>query len=113
MLAALETGGAPARVLGAGDDDGRVELMARGRIELVARESSWVQVRSLSRDYVRTRTLQPGDRLVLPNRNDLSLWTGNAGGLELMVDGRSVGVLGRRGDVLRELALDADQLLRR
>ena len=106
MLAALETESPAAiRVFGGANDN--------GRIQLVARESSWVQVRSSARDYVRTRTLQSGDRLVLPNRSDLSLWTGNAGGVELMIDGRSVGVLGRRGDVVRELALDADQLLTR
>ncbi len=106
MLAALETESPAAmRVFGGATDN--------GRIQLVARESSWVQVRSSARDYVRTRTLQSGDRLVLPNRSDLSLWTGNAGGVELMIDGRSVGVLGRRGDVVRELALDADQLLAR
>jgi cytoskeleton protein RodZ len=106
MLAALE-GDRPddaARAFGGAAD--------AVRIQLVARESSWVQVRSRSRDYVRTRTLQPGDRLALPNRSDLSLWTGNAGGLELMVDGRSVGVIGARGSVVRELALDPDRLLK-
>lgn len=105
MLAALEEPqpGSAAKVFGAAGDT--------GRIVLIARESSWVQVRSRGRDYVRTRTLESGDRMSLPNRSDLSLWTGNAGGLELQVDGQSVGVLGRRGDVLRELALDPDGLL--
>ena len=60
-----------------------------------ARESSWIQVRSAARDWVRTRTLQPGERFVLPDRADLALWTGNAGGVELLVDGQSVGA-GRR-----------------
>ena len=107
MLAALDETAADgvARTFGAAGDG--------ARILLVARESSWVQVRSRGRDYVRTRTLESGDRMFLPNRDDLSLWTGNAGGLEVQVDGKSVGVLGRRGDVLRELALDPDGLLRR
>lgn len=107
MLAALDESAADGvvRTFGAAGDG--------ARILLVARESSWVQVRSRARDYVRTRTLQSGDRMFLPNRDDLSLWTGNAGGLELQVDGKSVGVLGRRGDVLRELSLDPDGLLRR
>jgi cytoskeleton protein RodZ len=107
MLAALSDSAADGagRVFGAPGNG--------GRILLIARESSWVQVRSRSRDYVRTRTLEAGERLLVPNRNDLSLWTGNAGGLEIQIDGRSVGVLGRRGDVLREVALDPDGLLRR
>lgn len=107
MLAALDEpqAGAQAAAFGVAADT--------GRILLVARESSWVQVRSRGRDYVRTRTLESGERMALPNRTDLSLWTGNAGGLELLVDGQSVGSLGRRGDVLRELALDPDGLLAR
>lgn len=107
MLAALDDTAAAGgvRTFGAGGDGGRVLL--------IARESSWVQVRSRGRDYVRTRTLEAGDRMFLPNRSDLSLWTGNAGGLELQVDGRSVGVLGRRGDVLREVSLEPEGLLRR
>lgn len=80
------------------------------RVTLVAVEGSWVQVRSPNRDYVRVRTLQPGERLVLPNRADLALLTGNAGGLELVVDGQSLGRLGASGEVVRNLALVPDQL---
>jgi cytoskeleton protein RodZ len=78
---------------------------SEGRVVLVARESAWVQIRSASRDYVRTRTLEPGDRLVLPEREDLALWTGNAGGIEVVVEGRSLGVLGESGKVLRDVPL--------
>jgi cytoskeleton protein RodZ len=77
----------------------------QARVVLVARESAWVQIRSTGRDYVRTRTLEPGDRLVLPERDDLALWTGNAGGIEVVVDGRSLGVLGESGKVLRDVPL--------
>lgn len=80
------------------------------RVTLVAVEGSWVQVRSPNRDYVRVRTLQPGERLVLPNRADLALLTGNAGGLELVVDGQSLGRLGASGEVVKNLALVPDQL---
>ena len=84
LLAALESDRIDAaRPAVASDDD------AEGRLTLVARETSWVQVRSAGRDYVRTRTLQRGDRFALPDRGDLALWTGNAGGLELLVDGQS------------------------
>lgn len=78
---------------------------SQARVVLVARESAWVQIRSTGRDYVRTRTLEPGDRLVLPERDDLALWTGNAGGIEVVVEGRSLGVLGESGKVLRDVPL--------
>ncbi len=78
---------------------------SEGRVVLIARESAWVQIRSSGRDYVRTRTLEPGDRLVLPEREDLALWTGNAGGIEVVVEGRSLGTLGESGKVLRDVPL--------
>lgn len=78
---------------------------AEGRVVLIARDSAWVQIRSASRDYVRTRTLEPGERLVLPERDDLALWTGNAGGIEVVVEGRSLGVLGETGKVVRDVPL--------
>jgi cytoskeleton protein RodZ len=109
MLAALDSApAAPPRTSpapGVGDDGGRIVILAR--------DSSWVQVRSQGRDFVRTRTLQPGDSLVLPNRSDLSLWTGNAGGIEVVVDGRNIGAVGASGQVVRDLALDADAMLGR
>jgi cytoskeleton protein RodZ len=108
MLAALDSERRDpdaSRVFGSAEDGGRIVLRAR--------DSSWVQVRSRSRDFVRTRTLQPGDSLVLPDRADLSLWTGNAGGIEIVVDGRSLGAVGASGQVVRDLALDADAMLAR
>ena len=80
---------------------------------IVARDSSWVQIRSPGRDYVRTRTMQPGERFVVPDRTDLALWTGNAGGLEILVDGRSLGQLGETGTVLKNLPLAPDSLKQR
>ncbi|MCS7269013.1 MAG: DUF4115 domain-containing protein [Geminicoccaceae bacterium] len=78
---------------------------SEARVVLVAKDTAWVQIRSASRDYVRSRTLEPGERLALPDREDLALWTGNAGGIEVIVDGRSLGPLGEVGKVLREVPL--------
>lgn len=82
-----------------------------GRVVLLAREASWIQVQSPARDYVTSRTLEPGDRFVIPDRNDLALWTGNAGGLEIWVDGQNVGTLGRSGAVMRDISLVPEELL--
>ena len=47
-------------------------------------------------DYTFTRTLEPGEAVLVPNRADLELWTGNAGGLEIIVDGDAGPGAGRR-----------------
>ena len=80
------------------------------RIILIARQNSWIQVKSKARDFVRTRTLDTGEKLSLPNRDDLALWTGNAGGVEVLLDGKSIGVLGDVGAVMEEVPLLPDHL---
>ena len=73
------------------------------RVILRAREPAWIQVSSPAGDYTFTRTLEPGEALLVPNRSDLELWTGNAGGLEIIVDGTPVPALagGARGAAQR------------
>jgi cytoskeleton protein RodZ len=106
MLAALA--GSDSRDPGEGQVYGGGEGV---RVVLRARESSWIQVRSDSRDYVRTQTLEPGDSFLVPDRADLALWTGNAGGLEVLVDGEPIGPIGQHGAVVRDVSLDPEQLL--
>lgn len=77
----------------------------QARVVLVARADSWIQVQSDRRDYFRSMTLEKGDRLALPDRDDLTLWTGNAGGLDVVVDGINLGDLGEPGAVLQDVAL--------
>lgn len=81
------------------------------RVILRAREQAWVQVSSLDGDYAFTRTLEPGEALLVPNRSDLELWTGNAGGLEIIVDGTPVPALAQGGAVRRHVSLDPERLL--
>ncbi len=81
-----------------------------GRILLRAREENWVQVRDGGNAPLMTRVLKPGDTLKVPDRNGLTLMTGNAGGLDILVDGEAVPSLGAPGQVRRNVALDAEKL---
>jgi cytoskeleton protein RodZ len=80
------------------------------RVILRARDRAWIEVSSPRGDYRFTRTLEPGDALLVPNRSDLVLWTGNAGGLEIIVDGVPVAPLAGGGAVRRNVSLDPDRL---
>ena len=77
---------------------------------LRAVESSWVRISSPAGDYVRALTLEPNDVFLVPNRADLALWTGNAGGLEVIVDGTVLAPLGTSGAVLRDVSLEPTSL---
>jgi len=86
---------------------------AATRVTLRARTSTWVHVSSTNNDYLWVKTLQPGDAFVVPDRPDLVLWTGNAGGIEVIVDGAPLPPLGPEARVVRDVSLQPDDLLRR
>ncbi|MDX2222157.1 MAG: DUF4115 domain-containing protein [Rhodospirillaceae bacterium] len=79
-------------------------------IELRARADSWIQVRS-GDQLLLTRLLRKGETYRVPDRSDLTLMTGNAGGLEVLVNGTVLPPLGNEGSVARGVPLDANRLL--
>jgi cytoskeleton protein RodZ len=86
---------------------------AASRVMLRARTRAWVHVSSTNNDYLWVRTLQPGDAFVVPDRPDLVLWTGNAGGIEVVVDGAPLPPLGPEARVVRDVSLQPQALLLR
>lgn len=81
------------------------------RIVLVARLESWVQVTDQESNALLTRVLRAGDRYYVPDEAGLTLATGNAGGIDIWVDGRKVPALGPVGVVRRNVALDPQRLV--
>ncbi len=81
------------------------------RIVIAAEADIWIQIRDADQNNLFTRLLHAGDLYQVPNRAGLLLFTGNAGGLKLTVDGKPVASLGAAGAVRRDIALNADRLL--
>ena len=81
------------------------------RVLLLATQDSWVQVRDPDGELVLTRVLRAGDSYRVPDRQGMTLLTGNAGGLDIFVDGRKLDVLGPVGAVRRNVDLWPDSLL--
>jgi len=79
-------------------------------VVLRARQDSWVQVVGPGSEGLLTRVLKGGDIYLVPNRKGLLLQTGNAGGLEVEVDGRVLRPLGTAGEIRRNVSLDAETL---
>jgi cytoskeleton protein RodZ len=80
------------------------------RIVLKANQDAWVQVRDRQGTLLLTRVLRVGDSYMVPNQEDLTLLTGNAGGLEVSVDGSALAPLGPVGAVRRNIPLDPEAL---
>ncbi len=92
---------------------GRVYGSASGtsRVEVRAKTDSWIQVRdSESQRLLLTRLLRAGDSYLVPDRGGLTLLTGNAGALEIYVDGEPVAPIGPIGAVRRNVSLEAKRL---
>jgi cytoskeletal protein RodZ len=86
------------------------EENADARIVLKANQDAWVQVRDREGNLLLTRVLRVGDSYKVPNQADLTLLTGNAGGLEISVDGSALPALGPVGAVRRNIPLDPEAL---
>lgn len=83
------------------------------RIVLRAKSDSWVEVRDpQSNSLLVARLLRSGDVYNVPDRPGLRMVTGNAGGLIVVVDGESMGPLGKEGAVRRGIPLEPDALRR-
>jgi hypothetical protein len=76
-----------------------------------ATSDSWTQIRDAAGNVVFSRILRPGESYNPPDREGLNLWTGNAGGLDIRVDGRLVPAIGRVGFVQRGVPLDPVRLI--
>jgi len=83
------------------------------RVVLRATAISWVELRDANGKRVFSRLLKKGETYNVPGRNGITLATGNAGAVDVLVDGQTIGPLGPVGAVRRNVLLEPDALLRR
>lgn len=87
-------------------------LNTNAKLILKATQESWLQVRDGS-EIVFTRVLKPGDTFRVPDKPNVKIRTGNAGGLVVMADGGESSPLGSVGQVLRDVSIDSHGVMRR
>jgi cytoskeleton protein RodZ len=81
------------------------------RVTIKVTERSWVEIRDDSGKAILSRTLEPGNTYFVPkDHQNLVLTTGNAAGLTILVDGESLPDFGGRGEVRRNIPLNAEKL---
>lgn len=82
----------------------------RARVVIKASAASWVQVRASDSSTIMTKVMRAGDVYEVPDRNGLRLFTGNAGALTILVDGKPIRGIGGSGEVARNIDLAPDTL---
>ena len=81
-----------------------------GKIVVRARLESWIQITNEKKEVVFSRVLRSGETYTVPEEKGLMLTTGNAGGIEISVNGKKLKSLGTVGLVKRDIPLDAKKL---
>ncbi len=81
-----------------------------GKVTIKALADCWIQVRASDQSIVFSRVLRAGETYAVPQRGGLSLRTGNAGALEIAVDGKTVPSIGGIGTLRRDVVLDPAEL---
>lgn len=84
---------------------------AAQRVAIKALADCWIQVRGPDQSIVFSRVLKSGEVYKVPSKPGLFLRTGNAGALEIAVDGKRVPAIGAVGTLRREVVLDPDALI--
>lgn len=106
-----DSGGAEAPAAGtppaAPPPTGRVFGVAQGptRVEVRAVDDAWIEVRDAKGTTWAARNLRPGDVFRAPDVPGLTLLTGNAAGVAVILDGQELPPLGRPGQVVRNVSL--------
>jgi cytoskeleton protein RodZ len=77
-----------------------------GQIVLHAKSDAWVEVHNRQGAALMERLMRAGETWTVPEHAGLVLSTGNAGGLELLVDGKPAPSLGAFGAVRRDIPLN-------
>ena len=81
-----------------------------GRVAIRALADCWIQVRATDQTIVFSRVLKSGEVYNVPARSGLSLRTGNAGALQIDVDGKPAPSIGSVGTLRRDVSLDPAEL---
>jgi len=79
-------------------------------VRLLAIADAWIEVKRADGEVITTRVLLAGEEYLPPDEPGLRLTTGNAGALEIYVNGQVVAPLGRRGVIVRAVPLDPASL---
>jgi cytoskeleton protein RodZ len=79
-------------------------------IILNTKENSWVEITGADGKPIVSRVLKAGDQYFVPDRPDLKMSLGNAGGIEIMIDGETIAPLGKSGEIKRDIPLDSKAL---
>lgn len=96
-----------------GNQSERVEIDPRtgGQVKIRAIQRAWVSIKEENGEKVLERIMTPDEIFEVPREGIYTLDTGNAAGLEIQVGREVPFILGKRGEIKRDIILEAKSLL--
>tara|TARA_B100001989_G_C24546917_1_gene471540 strand:- start:2476 stop:3390 length:915 start_codon:yes stop_codon:yes gene_type:complete len=87
------------------------EVVNKKGIILNIKEDSWVEIKDQNRKILVSEVLKTGDQYFVPDSPGLTMSLGNAGGVEIVVNGKALQPLGKKSQVRRNIPLNVDHLM--
>lgn len=94
-------------------ETGAADPASASRVILRANAITWVELRDGAGKRLYSRLMKRGETYAVPAGAGAVLETGNAGGIDIVVDGSAIAPIGPVGAVRRGVLLEADALLAR
>lgn len=79
-------------------------------VTIRATASSWVEIVRGDGTAVLKKLMKAGETYIVDDSSALYLSTGNAGGIELVTDGNNITIIGKIGEIVRDLPLAKNRL---
>lgn len=102
----------PAQIQGPQIETVQTPVPVPENIILTVIENSWIEIKGEGDKTLVSKVLKAGDRYFVPDRPDLKISLGNAGGVQIKIGDKTLGVLGELGQVRRDIPLDVAYLKR-
>ncbi len=79
-------------------------------IAISVNENSWVQIKNANGKTILSKVLKKGQYYSVPDEEGLVMNTGNAGGISIILNGKSLKPLGKKAEVVKNIPLNIEYL---
>lgn len=81
-------------------------------IHIEAIADSWIEIQNKNSKILVSKIIKKDEKIKLPYEEDLTLVTGNAGGIIIQINGNKINNIGSSGEVKRNISLNFENLIK-
>ena len=81
-------------------------------IKIIALNDSWIEIQNNKTQTILSKIIKKNEEIELPYEKGLKLVTGNAGGIIIQINNKTIKNIGKNGEVKRNISLDYENLIK-